>query len=280
MTNGKEKLADALYQAVKGFVTREFDRMFQKAIAPLQKMIEEIPSGKDGAKGEDGKPGADGKSVEIESVRELVIEEVKKIPVPENGKDADPEFIKAEVAKAVARIEKPADGQDGRDGRDGAKGEPGKDAFQIDPQSMIDEAKSYPRGTWATHKRGLWRATKTTNGMDGWECMVDGVAGVAAVQDPEDPRRIMLGIKMASGQIVEEVLHIPFVIDKGVFKEDQPGGYKAGDGVTWARHYWIATKDTDEKPDFGSSWRLAVKGGRDGSNGRDGIDKTLPVKLS
>lgn len=242
MTNGYEKLADTLYQAVSGFVAREFGRLFQSEIGPLKKSIESLPTPKD---------GKDGESVSKDEVRKMV-EEL--------------------VSPFLANVQLP------RDGRDGQKGEPGKDALDIEPESMIDESKSYPRRTWATHKGGLWRAVKSTSGMDGWECVVDGVSSIAAVQDPEDPRRIALGIKMASGIVVQEEMHIPFVIDKGVFKEGTE--YKAGDGVTWARNYWIAQKDTDQKPDFGGDFRLAVKGGRDGRDGRDGIDKTAAVKLS
>src|SRR5690606_32776972 len=57
---------------------------------------------------------------------------------------------------------------------------------------------------------------------------------------------------------------LPIPMDRGVWKEGQP--YKAGDGVTWGGHFWIAQGDTSEKPDTGKGWRLAVKKGRDGKD--------------
>lgn len=243
-----------------------------------------------GDRGEPGEKGEDGKSVSLDEVRSMLDELVSKhvndavtkavssIPAPkdgEPGKDADQEAIRAsvmaEVMKAFNEIPRPLDG------RDGQRGEPGRDAIQIVPLSAIDEQKQYGRGTFASHKGGFWHAFKTTEGMDGWECLVKGVEAIECLQDPEDPREIGIGIKMSDGQVIVKRFHVPFVVDKGVYKEGQQ--YKAGDGVTWARNYWIATKDTTEKPDFGGDFRLAVKGGRDGKDGRDGIDRTAAVKL-
>lgn len=205
----------------------------------------------------------------------LVTKAVYEIPAASPGKDADPEPIYqrvlAEMKAMFGEMPKP------QDGRDGQKGEPGRDAVYISPLSAIDESKQYARGTYASHKGGFWHAYKTTDGMDGWECLVNGVEAVDCIQSPDDPRQIAMGLKTTKGEYVIKEMHVPFVIDKGVFREGQE--YKSGDGVTWARHYWIATKDTADKPDFGGDWRLAIKGGRDGKDGRDGIDKTAPVKL-
>lgn len=55
----------------------------------------------------------------------------------------------------------------------------------------------------------------------------------------------------------------PTVIDRGVFKD---GTYERGDGVTFGGSFWIAQKDTTEKPGTGDDWRLAVKKGRDGKD--------------
>ena len=54
----------------------------------------------------------------------------------------------------------------------------GRDALQLEIQPFIDEGKSYPRGSYATHNGGLWRAYEKTHGMRGWECIVDGVSDV------------------------------------------------------------------------------------------------------
>ena len=53
-------LADSVFQAVKGYCSTEFGRMFERAIEPFQKRLEEIPAGKDGATGEQGAQGEKG----------------------------------------------------------------------------------------------------------------------------------------------------------------------------------------------------------------------------
>lgn len=70
------------------------------------------------------------------------------------------------------------------------------------------------------------------------------------------------------GDEVKEFRHkFPVVLDRGVYKAEQE--YTAGDGVTWAGSFWIAQKDTSEKPGVDDGWRLAVKSGRAGHDGRD-----------
>ncbi len=59
---------------------------------------------------------------------------------------------------------------------------------------------------------------------------------------------------------------MPIVIDRGVFSEGKT--YEPGDGVTWAGSFWIAQESTTEKPDSAKGWRLAVKKGRDGKDGK------------
>lgn len=80
------------------------------------------------------------------------------------------------------------------------------------------------------------------------------------------------------GDEVKEFRHtFPVVLDRGVYKSAQE--YTTGDGVTWAGSFWIAQKDTSEKPGSGDDWRLAVKSGRAGRDGRDLTERTAPVKL-
>ncbi len=74
-------------------------------------------------------------------------------------------------------------------------------------------------------------------------------------------------------QVKEFPLTMPIVIDRGVFVQGKE--YEPGDGVTWAGSFWIAQQKTTDKPDDKTSWRLAVKKGRDG---RDGVMKEAPVK--
>ena len=54
--------------------------------------------------------------------------------------------------------------------------------------------------------------------------------------------------------------------DRGVYKADT--AYQAGDGVTWGGSFWIAQRETSDKPETSDAWRLAVKRGRDGKDAR------------
>ena len=53
----------------------------------------------------------DGKDVEIDAVRELVLDAVSALPKPENGKDATPEAIAAAVEAVLATWPRPQDGK-------------------------------------------------------------------------------------------------------------------------------------------------------------------------
>lgn len=74
-------------------------------------------------------------------------------------------------------------------------------------------------------------------------------------------------LKFVRGEQSKEFpLVLPVVIDRGVFFEGKT--YEPGDGVTWAGSFWIAQESTTEKPDSAKGWRLAVKKGRDGKDGK------------
>lgn len=265
--------------------------------------------GADGKDGVDGADGAHGKDADLEMVKALVLDAVNALPVPKDGADGKsitPEEIQpllaAEVAKAVAALPKPADGKsvpaehvermvalevakamaavqkpvDGRDGRDGKEGAPGRDALDIEVLPIIDTNKEYGRGTWAAHQGGLWRAFKNTDAMDGWECIVDGVAEI--VVEPAGERGAVVLVRHASGKEIRKDFAIPMVIDRGVFRPE--GEYAKGDGCTWGGSFFIAQKNAPSgKPGESDDWRLSVKRGRDGKDGRNGIDMTKAVSL-
>lgn len=65
-------------------------------------------------------------------------------------------------------------------------------------------------------------------------------------------------------QVKEFPFSLPVVLDKGVYKAGDE--YEPGDGVTYGGSFWIAQEKTQEKPDSGKGWRLAVKRGRDGKS--------------
>ena len=193
----------------------------------------------------------DGKSVTPEDVRpllqELVTAAVGEIPAPRDGKDYHPAALKQAVDDAVAALP-PA--QDGRD------------ALQLEIQPFIDEGKSYPRGSYATHNGGLWRAYEKTHGMRGWECIVDGVSDVDISMNSQ--RNFTVTVNRASGTSDKKAFDIPAMVYRGVFKSGDE--YLPGDTVTWGGSLWHCDDQTQDKPgETGSKgWTLAAKRGRDG----------------
>ncbi|WP_313082744.1 phage gp6-like head-tail connector protein [Atlantibacter sp.] len=237
----------------------------------LQEMVDEafnaIPVPKDG---KDFDP-----AVLKQAVEEAVSDAVAAIPVPQDGKSLTPEDvqpmlqqlvaasvpvlpdIKTLVNEAVAVLPSAEPGRDGEDGRD---------ALALEILPFIDEEKSYPRGSYATHNGGLWRAYEKTHGMRGWECVVDGVAGVEIERSGQ--RRFNLTVNRASGGSETKSFDVPVMIYQGVFKSGQE--YLPGDTVTWGGSLWHCDEPTQDKPgETGSKgWTLATK------RGRDGRDKT------
>lgn len=184
----------------------------------------------------------DGKSVSAEDLR-LLVEEVVAASIPE---PIDVEKLAEDVA---AKIPSPESGADGRD------------ALAIEIEPFIDEKKSYPRGTYATHNGGLWRSHEKTYGMRGWECIVDGVSAVDIQQDNE--RSFSITLERASGALEVKSFDVPVTIYRDVFKAGTE--YQPGDTVTWGGSMWHCNEPTTDKPgETGSKgWTLAVKKGRD-----------------
>ncbi|WP_084999594.1 FIVAR domain-containing protein [Cronobacter sakazakii] len=210
-----------------------------------------------------------------QAVEEAVSEAVSAIPTPQDGKSLTPDDVrpmlqelvaasmpdfpdvKSLVSEAVAALPAAEPGRDGEDGRD---------ALALEILPFIDEEKSYPRGSYATHNGGLWRAYEKTHGLRGWECVVDGVAGVEIERSSQ--RKFTLTVNRASGSSETKSFDVPVMIYTGVFKSGQE--YLPGDTVTWGGSLWHCDEQTQDKPGEAGSkgWTLAAK------RGRDGRDKT------
>ncbi|HCN9157807.1 TPA: phage gp6-like head-tail connector protein [Escherichia coli] len=184
----------------------------------------------------------DGKGVTVDELRPLV-EEVVKSAIPE------PVNLEKLTEEVAAKIPVPE------------KGDDGKDALSIELEPFIDEQKSYPRGTYATHNGGLWRSHEKTHGMRGWECIVDGVSSVDIKQDNQ--RTFSISLERASGAVEVKSFDVPVTIYRDVFKTGTE--YQPGDTVTWGGSMWHCNEPTTDKPgETGSKgWTLAVKKGRD-----------------
>lgn len=170
-----------------------------------------------------------------------------EVPQPEPLPD-----IAQMVKDAVAEMPKPEDGEPGEDG---------KDALQLEILPSIDAEKTYPRGTYAMHHGGLWRSYQKTTGMNGWECLVDGISDIDITQ-AEDRQFTVTAVK-SSGEKTEKTFNVPVMIYRDIFKDGVK--YYPGDSVTWGGSVWYCHQETDDKPgeDGSKGWKLAVKRGRD-----------------
>lgn len=197
----------------------------------------------------------------------LAAEAAKLVDVPEPipGKDADPVDLQALARSAADLIVVPEVRQ----------AEDGRDAIDVEILPAIDEAKQYPRGTYAAHRGGLWKSYERTHGMRGWECIVDGMDGVSITQDGD--REFSVKLMKSSGQEVAQKFALPIQIYKGVFREEQ--AYDAHDNVTWAGSQWTSTKaENTDKPGSSDAWTLCVKAGRNGKDLRENASTFDPVK--
>jgi integrin beta 3 len=106
------------------------------------------------------------------------------------------------------------------------------------------------------------RDAKGIDGKDGADGK-DGLGFDDLSVDYDGERRLV--VKFTRGDNVREFPAVlPIVIDRGVFKDGE--SYERGDGVTWAGSFWIAREATFSKPGDDTTWRLAIKRGRDGKD--------------
>lgn len=172
--------------------------------------------------------------------------------------------------------EKGADGINGQDGLNGQDGADGRDALQLDILPEIAPLKSYPRGTYAQHDGGVFKASRTTDPIEGvephragWDVVLRGVSGVEVEQ--LDDSTIAVKTKMTGGTDHIAKFSIPTMIYKGVWSA---GEYQKGSTVTWGGSVWHCNEATDTKPGEGGAWTLAVRRGRDGKTEQ----KAAPVE--
>lgn len=174
---------------------------------------------------------------------------------------------------AMAKVDDLLLGLDVKDGEDG------KDALQLEVLPGIDQSKSYPRGTYAMHNGGLFRAYQKTVEMKGWECVVNGVADMSIYIEG---KTLSVSAFLSDGTVKRTEKTIPVPEYKGVFRMGDK--YLKGDSSTHDGSLWIATVDEPiSKPGNGDGWQLAVKRGRDGrglyaiarDSGYQGTEKDL-----
>lgn len=295
-------------KAMAAIVREAQEPLLARIKALEERQPERGTDGKDGTNGIDGKDGA---SVTIEDVAPMIDAAVKaavdSIPKPKDGekgldgKDAEPIEISAVVAEllagdemrtmselhaaeAVARHFEANPVRHGIDGKDGQsiKGDPGKDGESIkgDPGesgvglagAMIDRDGQLV----ITTTKGETIKLGIVVGKDG-ERGKDGADFSDASIDYDGER----GLIVRSRDGTEVVRHLPIPIDRGYWREGMSA--KKADLLTHGGNVWIALKETSAKPciENADDWRLFVRKGRDGADGKNGRDlgPPLPVKL-
>lgn len=227
-------IASAIAKAVAPL--REQLAAKEEAIAALSKRLDELPAAAE---------------PDLEAIAKLV-----QLPEPVHGKDAEPVDLDALARAAAALVPVP----------EAKQPEHGRDALDLEILPAIDEAKQYPRGTYAAHNGGLWKSYERTHGMRGWECIVDGIAGASVTQI--DAREFSVTLAKSSGTSVVQKFALPIQIYKGVYRDGET--YDEHDNVTWAGSQWTSTKaGNTDKPGSSDAWQLTVKAGRPGKDLRE-----------
>lgn len=223
----------------------EIGALVADTVAPLLKRIEALEA----RQAEKGDPGQDAPQVEIDTA-----DVVKELLASEGIR----QLVELEVEAHLTENPPPA----------GEKGEPGQDGAGI-ADLLIDRDGNLI----ATFTDGRMKSLGVVVGKDGAPGR-DG-ADFSDVSIDYDGERTIT-IKGRGGEIVKRV---PIPLDRGYWSPGQ--SYEKGDVVTHNGVAFIAKLDTSAEPKTENStdWRILARKGRDGKDGRNGIDKTAPVKI-
>lgn len=364
-----------MIDAVRAHVSRALGPITDELLA-LRNKLEALPvpkdgvDGRNGIDGKNGAPGLQGERGEVgiqgergdpglngahgergpEGAAGATGERGEPGPQGEIGLQGDQGISgeKGERGEPGPKGEPGKDGTDGADGIDGLAGEPGKDAPDITVLSEIDEAKIYPKGTFAYHRGGMIHAKRKTSPITdslqvaGWHVVVNGIAEeleeglddgmarrttvytsghemvrdlrigddlVAMVEariaswEVELVRRSLAAMERAVAQlpkpkdgedgepggsiddfavamegrvltvamrIGDEVIRKEIRMDMPIYRDVFQSGktYDKDDCVTYAGSMFIATRETKDKPESSTAWKLIVKRGRDGKDAK------------
>lgn len=162
----------------------------------------------------------------------------------------------------------------GKDGQPGVPGKPGagRDAAELVIMPGIDEQRSYPEGTCATHRGGTIRAFRQTDPIDGagpdvlraagWSVLLEGICEETE-EALDGGREVQRSTTYTSGKTVTRNVQTAAMIYRGVWKETD---YARGDTVTQDGSTWHCERPTKGRPGMGDDWRLMTKRGRDGKD--------------
>ena len=221
-----------------------------------------------------GPKGEDGKDAPVISAADLVAELVKS--------EALAPLIDLMVADAVAKHFEANPVRDGRDGERGPQGEKGeageRGADGKDGTGLADALIDRDGALVLTMTDGRAKTLGVVVGRDGADGKNgrDGIDFDKCVGHFDAERGYVLTLS-AGDTSVEHVL--PYMRHGGFWSEGK--GAKAGESWTHDGALWIAKRDNGSKPclENREDWILAARKGRDGKDGRNGIDRTAPVKV-
>ncbi len=130
-----KQLAEAVSTTIKGWVSERLKALEAGLPDLVRKHVESLPKPKDG------------KDADPELIKAAVALEVRSavaaLPSPKDGKDFDPNAMAAEIARQVALLPKAVDG---KDGRDGAAGPAGKDGAPGSRGETGERGETGPQG--------------------------------------------------------------------------------------------------------------------------------------
>lgn len=250
------------------------------ALAPLAARVKALEDQRPekGEKGDTGPQGAPGRDAEPMLAADVVAELLQT--------DAFKALVDLQVAESVAEhfkanpVRDGKDGERGPQGERGAEGPAGKDGRDgLDVRDMLRNADGH---LIAVMSDGTTRDLGEFVGKDGRDGK-DGADGLSMVDVARDyiPETHEIIERWTVGGVSKELRYPAGGIRPGGFWTDGKR-CPAGMAVTHDGALWIAKRDTAAKPSLEAKedWQLAVRKGRDGKDGRHGIDKTASVNVN
>ena len=234
-----------------------------EATAPLVKRIEELEA-RQPEKGDKGDPGDPAPPVEID-----VSDVVKELL----SADGIKQLVGLEVDAFLAE-NPPTPGKDGKDGDKGDPGEPGKSVTLEDVSLFLDAAIAkhvldFERRANETLAKAIDKIPEPKDGRDGVDLTELSV-------DFDGERTVT--VKGRTGEVSKR---LPIPLWRGYWSQGVAA--EKGDILTHNGTAYIAVVDNPKcEPGVGKydhEWKVFTRKGRDGKDGRNGIDRTKPVNL-
>lgn len=241
--------------------------------------------GERGQQGEQGPAGKDAPAVDIDAIVDAV---VAKLLTSDRLKT----LSDVAAAEAVAEhfeanpVQHGKDGRDGRDGKDGERGTPGERGEKGEAGNdgrgaagaMIDREGNLilTMSDGTVERLGVVVGKDGGNGRDGADGL--SMADVARTYDGDTHEVVE---RWSVGGVQKELRYPAGGISPGGFWKEGTVA-RAAQAFTHDGHLWVAKRETRAKPSLEAKddWQLAARKGRDGKDGRNGIDKTAPAKLN